>query len=54
MKESYVEGLTSHDGPESCVCGRKAVGEALTWVLAGRPLSRESRTRWRKLRSTYG
>ena len=41
MKESYVEGLASHGGPESCVCTRKGAGEALTGVLAGRVLSRE-------------
>ena len=41
MKESYVEGLATHDGPESCVCVRKGVGEALTGVRAGRVLSRE-------------
>jgi hypothetical protein len=44
MKESYAEGLTSHGGPESCVCIRKDAGEALTGVLAGRPLSRETVT----------
>lgn len=43
MKESYVEGLATHDGPESCVCARKGVGEALTGVRAGRVLSRESK-----------
>lgn len=37
----YVEGLADHDGPESCVGVRKGVGEALTWVHAGRVLSRE-------------
>jgi hypothetical protein len=41
MKESYVEGLASHDGPESCVPARKGVREALTGVRAGRVLSRE-------------
>lgn len=47
---SYVEGLANHGGPESCANGREAVGEALTGVLAGRPLSRVSRTPWRELR----
>jgi hypothetical protein len=42
MKESYVEGLATHDGPESCVGARKGVGEALTGVRAGWVLSRES------------
>ena len=41
MKESYVEGLAAHDGPESCVGVRKDVGEALTGVRAGRAFSRE-------------
>jgi len=42
MKESYVEGLAAHSGPESCVATRKGRGEALTGVRAGRVLSRES------------
>jgi len=42
MKESYVEGLATHDGPESCVIAREGGGEALTGVRAGRVLSRES------------
>ncbi len=41
MKESYVEGLASHDGPESCGVARKGGGEALTGERAGRVLSRE-------------
>ncbi len=41
MKESYVEGLATHSGPESCVVVRKGTGEALTGVRAGRVLSRE-------------
>jgi len=41
MKESYVEGLAAHDGPESCVDFRKGLGEALTGVRAGRVFSRE-------------
>ena len=40
MKESYVEGLASYGGPESCVHIREGVGEALTGVRAGRVLSR--------------
>lgn len=43
MKESYVEGLAAHDGPESCVDVRKDSGEALTGVRTGRVFSRESR-----------
>ena len=41
MKESYVEGLATHSGPESCVVAREGTGEALTGVRAGRVLSRE-------------
>jgi len=41
MKESYVEGLATHDGPESCGAARKGGVEALTGVRAGRVLSRE-------------
>ena len=39
MKESYVEGLASYGGPESCVHAREGVGEALTGEKAGRELS---------------
>jgi RNA-directed DNA polymerase len=42
MKESYVEGLAAHSGPESCVVAREGKGEALTGVRAGRVFSRES------------
>src|SRR5215469_753019 len=41
MKESRVEGLATHDGPESCGASRKGSGEALTGVRAGRVSSRE-------------
>jgi|SRR5208337_686419 len=41
MKESYVEGLASHNGPESCGGAREGVIEALTGVRAGRVFSRE-------------
>jgi hypothetical protein len=41
MKVSYDEDLANHIGPESCVCRRKAVDEALTGESAGRVLSRE-------------
>jgi RNA-directed DNA polymerase len=43
MKESYGEGVATHTGPESCVGVREGVGEALTGVRAGQPLSREIR-----------
>jgi RNA-directed DNA polymerase len=41
MKESYVEGLAAHDGPESCAGGGDSAGEALTGVRAGWVSSRE-------------
>jgi len=41
MKVSYDEDLANHIGPESCVCSRKAAGEALTGESAGQVLSRE-------------
>ncbi len=43
MKEPYIEGPATHDGPESCAGTREGVGEALTGEDAGRVLSRESR-----------
>ena len=43
MKESYIEGPASHDGPESCVGVRKGAGEALTGEHTGGVLSRETR-----------
>jgi hypothetical protein len=41
MKEPHLEGVATHDGPESCVDARKGVGEALTGVRVGEVLSRE-------------
>ena len=41
MQESHGKGPASHPGPESCVDGRKAGGEALTGAHAGQPLSCE-------------
>ena len=41
MKESYVEGVAGHNGPESCGGTREGVVEALTGVSAGRVFSRE-------------
>ena len=35
MRESYIEGVAIHDGPESCVGDRKAGCEALTGARAG-------------------
>ncbi len=41
MKESYGEGLAPRTGPESCVGGREAEGEALTGGHTGQPSSGE-------------
>lgn len=38
MEELYVEGLATHDGPESCIGAREGGGEALTGVRAGRAI----------------
>ena len=54
MKESYVEGLASYGGPESCVHIRKGVGEALTGVRAGRVSSRVIHAPRRELRVVRG
>ena len=35
MKEPYIEGVATHDGPESCAGFLKGVGEALTGVRIG-------------------
>ena len=35
MKELYIEGVATHDDPESCVGICKGVGEALTGARAG-------------------
>jgi len=37
----YDEGVANHIDPESCVHGREAMGEALTGVHVGQPLSDE-------------
>jgi len=44
MKELYRKDPAIHPGPESCVGGRKAAGEALTGVHAGQPSSCEIRS----------
>jgi hypothetical protein len=54
MKVSYVEGLASYGGPESCVHIRKDVGEALIGVRAGQVLSREIHAPRRELREVRG
>ena len=38
MEESYIEGLATHDDPESCVGVREGAGEALTGARAGRAI----------------
>ena len=38
MKIPNIEGLTTHDGPESCVGVRKGADEALTGVRASRAI----------------
>ena len=40
-RDSYIEGLATHDDPESCGRARKCTTEALTGAHAGRVLSRE-------------
>jgi hypothetical protein len=35
MKESYIEGVAIHDGPESCVGVREGAGEVWAGVRAG-------------------
>jgi hypothetical protein len=40
MKESCVEGLATHNGPESCGAAREGGVEAWTGERAGRVLSR--------------
>ncbi len=42
MKESYVEGLATHNGPESCGAVHKGGAEALTGERTGRVFSRVS------------
>jgi hypothetical protein len=41
MKESYVKGLATRNGPESCVDTREGTDEALTGERVGWVLSRE-------------
>ena len=54
MKESYVEGLASYGGPESCVRAREGVGEALTGEKAGRVLSCEMHALCREVQVVRG
>ena len=46
MQVSYDEGVAIHIGPESCAVAREGLGEALTGVRMGQPLSRESFLFW--------
>ena len=54
MKVSYVEGIASYGGPESCVHSREGVGEALTGGCAGWVLSRVIHAPGRKARDDRG
>ncbi len=54
MKVSYVEGLASYGGPETCVRIREGGIEALTGVRAGRVLSRVIHAPGRKVRTLFG
>ena len=38
MRELYIEGVATHDDPESCVGVREDAGEALTGARAGRAI----------------
>jgi len=38
MRELYIEGVATHDDPESCAVVREDGGEALTGVRAGRAI----------------
>ena len=42
MQVHYSEGVATHTGPESCVQSREGLGEALTGVRIGQPLSGEN------------
>jgi hypothetical protein len=41
MRVPYSEGLATHTDPESCVCIREGMGEALTGGVRAGLLSRE-------------
>ena len=42
MKVRHDEGVAIHIDPESCAVARESIGEALTGVRIGQPLSRGS------------
>ena len=46
MKESCIEGIASHDDPESYVGAREGVGEALTGARAGRDIEPRNHIDW--------
>jgi len=46
MREPHIEGVATHDDPESCVHAREGVGEALTGAGAGWVFSREKKQSW--------
>lgn len=59
MEEPYVEGVATHDGPESCTGDREVDGEALTGVRASWVWSRENSAFWVPMsfslqQATYG
>ena len=54
MKESYVEGLATHNGPKSCVAPREGGDEAWTVGRAGRVLSRVIHAPRREVRVVRG
>jgi len=52
MKELYIEGVATHDDPESCGGARKDAGEALTGAHVGRAIEpRNNRSGCRRCRN---
>ena len=54
MKVHYDEGVATHIGPEPCVSGREAGGEASAGDRTGQPSSRERNRSERRRRLTSG
>ena len=46
MRESNIEGVASHDGPEPCVAVREGGGEASVGVRAGRAIEPRNLRVW--------
>ena len=46
MRESNIEGVASHDGPEPCVAVREGGGEASVGVRAGRAIEPRNLLVW--------